>query len=262
MNEWRGQGLRARSVSLRRSLRSWALILMVGGLLATSPALAQQGEPSGEEPPAGASNGAPAPGGEATGAGGTGVEGQAPPAETETSTSSEVARLYAAAGRSYYKNGQYAEAIDEFRKAYDLVPNGAMAYNIARCHERLSQWKDAIEWYEVYVKKAADPKERAETLEKIEALKLKIGIGGVEAQYRARMKAGQQKYKAGDYESAIEEFRAAFDIKAAPAPLYNIAKSYENMGRYEEAADYYQQYPRPRPQRVGPGQRRGASSRR
>ena len=164
--------------------------------------------------------------------------------ETSTSTSGEVARLYAQAGRTFYENGQYAEAIREFRKAYDIAPRAALAYNIGRCHERLSQLQDAIEWYEIYVSKTTDPKERAEAIRKIEDLKGQIGVTATspEGRFRARVDSGRAKYKAGDFEGAIEEFRAAFDIKASPAPLYNIAKSYENMGRWEEAADYYRQY--------------------
>ncbi|MEL7370177.1 MAG: PEGA domain-containing protein [Myxococcota bacterium] len=203
------------------------------GLLAATSAYAQEDQ---NEAPVPAESGS-ADAAEATGA--------AEPVEsTVTSTSSEVAGLYAQAARTYYKNGQYAEAIEEFRKAYAVVPNATYAYNIGRCHERLSQYKEAIEWYERYIAKTADPKDRAEVIERIQSLRTKAGVdaGGPEAAFRARIKAGRSKYSAGDYEGAIEEFRAAFDIKAAAAPLYNIAKSYENMGRWEEAADYYQQY--------------------
>ena len=165
-------------------------------------------------------------------------------AATSTSADAEIARVHADAGRAYYQAGKYLEAIEAFRKAYELLPTGPLAYNIGRCHERLSQWKEAIDWYEVYVAKATDPRDKAETLDKIEILKKKLGpdTASPEGQYEARMAAGRGAYSKGDYEGAIEEFKAAFDLKASTGALYNIAKSYEKMARYEEAIDYFQQY--------------------
>lgn len=165
-------------------------------------------------------------------------------AGTKTSTSTEVARLHAEAGRNFYRAGNYVEALSEFKKAYRLQPGSALTYNIARCHERLSQWEEAINAYERYVREATDPRDKAEALDKIELLKQKLGpdASSPEARYEARIQAGRKAYSKGDYESAIEEFKAAFDIKASTAALYNIAKSYEKMGRYEDAIDYYQQY--------------------
>lgn len=154
------------------------------------------------------------------------------------------ARALAAEGAAAFKDGQYLQAVDAFERAYELVPAPALAYNIARSHERLSQWEEAIEWYETYLRIATDPRDKAEVLDKIEILKKRVAPddSSPEAQYQARIQAGRKAYAAGDYEGAIAEFKAAFDIKASTGALYNIAKSYEKMGRYEEAIDYYQQY--------------------
>jgi hypothetical protein len=98
--------------------------------------------------------------------------------------------------------------------------------------------------YERYAKEESEPRDRAEALEKIEILKKKIGAEGgtPDAKYEARIGAGRKAYSRGDYEGAIEEFKAAFDIKANPSALYNIAKSYEKMARYDEAIEHFQQY--------------------
>jgi tetratricopeptide (TPR) repeat protein len=163
---------------------------------------------------------------------------------TGTSTSSEVAKLHAEAGRNYYRAGKYVEALEEFKKAYRLEPRAALSYNIARSHERLSQWEDAINAYERYVKEATDPRDKAEALDKIELLKKKLGpdASSPDARYEARIQEGRKAFSRGDYEAAIEEFKAAFDIRPKPAALFNIAKSYEKMGRYEESIDHFQQY--------------------
>lgn len=168
-------------------------------------------------------------------------------AQTTTSTApagSEDANKHSEAGRNLYKEGKYLEAIEEFRKAYAVAPTPALTYNIARCHERLSQWQEAIQMYERYSKEAPDAKDRAEALDKIELLKKKTGgdLSTPDAQYQARIDAGRKAYARGDYEGAIPEFQAAFEIKATTGALYNIAKCYEKMARYEEAIDYYQRY--------------------
>ncbi len=170
--------------------------------------------------------------------------GTATVAATRTSTSSEVAKLHAEAGRNYYRAGKYVEALEEFKKAYRLEPRAALSYNVARCHERLSQWEEAINAYERYVKEATDPRDKAEALDKIELLKKKLGpdASSPDARYEARIQEGRKRFARGDYEAAIEEFKAAFDIKPKPAALFNIAKSFEKMTRYEEAIDHYQQY--------------------
>lgn len=167
-----------------------------------------------------------------------------PPPQTATSTASAEAAQHTEIARNLYKDGKYLEALEAFRKAYGLTPTAALTYNIARCHERLSQWQEALAMYERYAKEATDPRDRAEALEKIDALKKRIGADAntPEGRYEARIAAGKQAYGRGDYEGAIEAFKAAFDAKPVAGALFNIAKSYEKMTRYEEAIDFYQQY--------------------
>jgi tetratricopeptide (TPR) repeat protein len=175
------------------------------------------------------------------------VSGQAVYAQTSTSTvpvGQAEATKHVEAARAFYREGKYLEALEEFRKAYALTPTPALTYNMARCHERLSQWAEALQMYEKYSREATDARDRAEALDKIDFLKKKIGgdFNTPDAMYQARIDAGRKAYSRGDYEGAIEEFKAAFDIKPAGGALYNIAKAYEKMTRYEEAIDYYQQY--------------------
>jgi Flp pilus assembly protein TadD len=170
---------------------------------------------------------------------------ETPPTATSTaSDKGSQARAFAEQGKAFYKQGKYIEALGEFKKAHELTPTPALTYNIARCHERLSQWQEAIAMYDRYAKETTDPRDRAEALEKIESLKKMLPESGStpESKYQARVDAGRKAYSRGDYESAIEEFKAAFDIKPTPNALYNVAKSYEKMARYDEAIDYYTQY--------------------
>lgn len=168
---------------------------------------------------------------------------QAPTAETSTATESKTGGSSKAdEGRALFQQGQYLEALEAFKAAHDEDPSAAMKYNIARCYEQLSQWSDAISWYEQYLEVETNPRDRSQVLDKIELLKKRVGDDTPEGQYEARMAAGRTAYSRGDYEAAVSEFQAAFEAKADAAALYNIAKSYERLARYEEAIDYFEQY--------------------
>ncbi len=173
----------------------------------------------------------------------TSESGDSPDAPNADPRSDEdVAKQQASAGRAFYQAGNYVSALSAFRTAYDLQPTAALIYNIARCHERLSQWAEAVDAYKRYVELESDPRERSDALDKISVLEQRAGGAGGDDQYEARMMSGRRAYQKGDFEAAIEDFQAAFAEKPEPAPLYNIAKSFEKMARYEDALDYYRQY--------------------
>lgn len=147
-------------------------------------------------------------------------------------------------GKGLYREGKYVEALLEFQRAYEVRPTSALSYNIARCYEQLSQWDEAIKAYERFSSETANPRERTEAADKIEFLKSKVagGTNTSDAKYQARIDNGKKAFARGDYDAAIQEFKAAFDIKPTSAVLFNIAKSYERLSRYEEAIDFYKQY--------------------
>jgi hypothetical protein len=53
---------------------------------------------------------------------------------------------------------------------------------------------------------------------------------------------GQELYAGGEYELAIPEFHTAFCLLPKPAPLYNIAQSYERLVDYERAVRWFERY--------------------
>ncbi len=59
---------------------------------------------------------------------------------------------------------------------------------------------------------------------------------------RKHYQRGSQLYQGGDYEGAIREFRAADKLAPAPLLLYNIALSYDRLGRVDEAIEHYRKY--------------------
>lgn len=175
--------------------------------------------------------------------------GDPPPVATATAAAEAPdakggAEEAAARGKELYRAGKYVEALLEFQRAYAAAPTAALSYNIARCYEQLSQWEEAIKTYERFQTETTVPREKTEAADKIEFLRSKLSSDATspDARYKAKVENGKKAFARGDYESAIQEFKAAFAIKATPAVLFNVAKSYERLARYEEAIDFYQQY--------------------
>src|SRR5262249_18895361 len=64
---------------------------------------------------------------------------------------------------------------------------------------------------------------------------------------REHFLAAESAEKRGDYDTALQEYVAAYEAKPHPAVLYNIATVYERLGDAEEAVHYYQRYLEGRP---------------
>ncbi|MFT7519940.1 MAG: iron complex outermembrane receptor protein [Kiritimatiellia bacterium] len=67
---------------------------------------------------------------------------------------------------------------------------------------------------------------------------------------RKRFVEGMELAKAGDFEAAIERFRAANDLFRHPATIYNIAYTYQEIGDYESAISWYEQFRDAKPERA------------
>jgi tetratricopeptide (TPR) repeat protein len=66
---------------------------------------------------------------------------------------------------------------------------------------------------------------------------------------RREFQRGTELYEAHDYEAAITAFRQAERARPLPALRYNIARSYDRLGRWPEAIEAYTSYL----ERVSPG---------
>ncbi len=62
------------------------------------------------------------------------------------------------------------------------------------------------------------------------------------AQAREHYERGVQQYRALEYQAALEAFQHAQELVPDPPNLYNIARCFERLARFREAADSLQQY--------------------
>ena len=62
------------------------------------------------------------------------------------------------------------------------------------------------------------------------------------SQEEAEYEKGLTYFKAGDYERAVLSFMNVYRIAPNPNLVYNIARSFEELKRFNEAADFYTEY--------------------
>ncbi|MGE0550753.1 MAG: tol-pal system YbgF family protein [Kofleriaceae bacterium] len=66
-------------------------------------------------------------------------------------------------------------------------------------------------------------------------------------QAKAHYEKGQTHYNLGEFDLAITEFKAAYNLSSAPGLLFNIAQSYRLKKDYEQASYFYKTYLRLKP---------------
>lgn len=84
----------------------------------------------------------------------------------------ERARNHFNAGRAYYEDGRYEDAVREFAEAHRLTGHPDVLYNLAQAYDRLGRRQDAVERYRQYLDDAETPPDRARVEQRIEELEL------------------------------------------------------------------------------------------
>jgi tetratricopeptide (TPR) repeat protein len=83
----------------------------------------------------------------------------------------EIARRHFDLGRERYGRGDYAGAIAEFERARLVIPSPEMDFNLARCHDRLEHFAEAIAAYERFLAAAPTSPDAATVRERIATLR-------------------------------------------------------------------------------------------
>jgi tetratricopeptide (TPR) repeat protein len=71
------------------------------------------------------------------------------------------ARAEVAKATLHYKLGRFEEALAAYTRAYELVDEPALLFNIAQCHKNLRNHERAIFFFQGYLREETDPKRRA-----------------------------------------------------------------------------------------------------
>jgi hypothetical protein len=92
------------------------------------------------------------------------------------------ARVHYEAGKAAFGDGRYKDAIHELQIAYDLDPNPALIYNIARAYEEDLQLDKALTLFRQFADGAGTPEARAAAearAQQVAELKKKLSLYGV-----------------------------------------------------------------------------------
>lgn len=97
-------------------------------------------------------------------------------------TSAEASERFRA-GVRFYKDGDFAAALVEFKRAYELAPNYRVLYNLGQTSQELNDYASALASFEQYLaegKNEIDPARRKSVEGWVSDLKEKVGTIGVE----------------------------------------------------------------------------------
>lgn len=91
--------------------------------------------------------------------------------QPENVQATQQARRHFTEGIEHFREHRYREAIQSFTLALQLVPSADLHYNIARAHEELSEYEEAIQHYQNYLRDRVDPPDRPQVERHIEQLR-------------------------------------------------------------------------------------------
>lgn len=173
------------------------------------------------------------------------------------------ARVLFVEGGEHYRAGRLNEALDDFLEAWRLMPNPALAYNVARTYERMSDTQRSIEFYGHYLRHAAPgASEREEVERRIAALRqvaermegqirtLPPTSDALAAEARTMFERGVSMFRRRQYEAAMQAFTAAYNFTRPNPPaevVYNLGMTAERLEHTQDAIDYYREYARTLP---------------
>ena len=169
---------------------------------------------------------------------------------------SSVVTVYGASHKEYfeqgkkaYKNKQYTEALDNFRKAVSGKPGKAKYhYNLGLAARKLNRYREA---YEALAKaKELDPglgftKKRGDFFKKLEEMKSRAGTAAgkaaaVTGSHKEFFEFGKKALKNKQYNAALINLRRAVAGNPGSAKYhYNLGLAARKMKNYREAYDAF-----------------------
>lgn len=101
----------------------------------------------------------------------------AAPAPTQNDDAHAAKAKYESGAR-HFDLSEYQSALADFKDAYRIKPDPAFLYNIAQCYRRLGQTEDAIAFYQTYLRRAPDAKNRDEVERRVRELEALRDVPG------------------------------------------------------------------------------------
>jgi len=97
------------------------------------------------------------------------------PAEAHSANVDSMAREHFVLGRAAYRGADYEQALDHFKRAYELSRRPQLKYNVGISADRLGKNEEALEAFESYLAENENPPRAQEVRERIAFLRLAVG---------------------------------------------------------------------------------------
>jgi tetratricopeptide (TPR) repeat protein len=179
-------------------------------------------------------------------------------AQEETPTA-RAQRLFTE-GVAAYEAGRLDEAVQRLREADGIVHSPELSFNIARVYERMGEAREAIQWFQRYLRESnPTPEERAQIEARIAAMRaleqrmrdqvmtLPPTDDEMTQEARTFFERGVAMFRRRRYDAALQAFTAAYNFARLPEVVYNLAVASERTDHTQDAIDYYREYLRARP---------------
>lgn len=193
-----------------------------------------------------------------------------PPAQAPSAQAHETARVGRARGffeqgMAAYQANDFGRAAQFLTRADEVLSSPELAFNIAYCYQRMSEPTRAIRYYERFLRTGtpsdavrADVQARVTAMQALVARQRELTMtlppttDAVARDASALFESGRVMFQRRRYPAAFQAFSAAaaaFEALGHEVPelVYNLAVTSERMDQLDDAADYYDEYLRQRP---------------
>jgi hypothetical protein len=143
----------------------------------------------------------------------------------------DKAKALFAEGNQHYNLGEFTQALDKYKLAYRVKPLPAFQFNIAQCHRKLGQNKEAIAMYQAYLVDVPDAPNKAMVDSLIEESKKALAEQTAADSAHERERLATERKKAEEARK-IKEAEAAAKAETAKAEQARIAAERERDKSY------------------------------
>ena len=98
-----------------------------------------------------------------------------PPARVALGTEDQAKSHYNR-GTSFYNLGRFSDALAEYQTAYLIVQDPPFLFNVAQCHRKMGNRKEALDSYRSYLRVAPNAPNRAEVQKHISELEREVRV--------------------------------------------------------------------------------------
>lgn len=156
--------------------------------------------------------------------------------------------------RELYVLEDYDGALRELQAGYAEDPDPDFLYNIGKAYQKQGRVDPAVRNYRLYLGLAPRGQYRGQAEQRLQALAGRSAAGIPPAPLqsvprrhgsdtaRSHYEKARRKYVNGQYDAAIGELGAGFELGSDPDFLYNIGKAQQKAGRPDKALQVYRSY--------------------